>query len=841
MEIVVGAFEECAEERKANDRKQANHAPINKKINELIQTKSRILNSMRHVNQLEAKNKWVEVHVIQKQIQGLASREWKSHHQTWWRELGELDDNADASEFWRLAEKFKPHMGEQFPSIMEDEKGNTYRTRLDIMNHIKRYYTDISNNTDEQAQVFYTSEGMSGEDIEEISKGAKNKSRHAFRQNEQREQEEGPCDDNISWAELSAAITRLKNGKSSGSDRVPSEALKHLPEVMKDELLHLVNMLWDLSTTPSEWNTAITKLLHKKGDRLQIKNYRPITLLNSMFKMWEGILESRVRVVIEGVYPPNLQMGSRKQNSAAYTIMAKKCLIRLAKLTGKPIMTLQIDMNKAYNRVCRDILWADLYKYGIRGKLLKAVVSTYASAKESICIGGKTSTSFTLLNGLRQGSVLSPVLYILYTVELIKALERTNTGLKQAQGGKVPCLMFVDDLATLALMKSEVIAQLKAVQVYALSHNGVINMQKSSISTSGDKDTLTKDMQKTNITLDVVDVYVHLGAKYKLSHTHNQLRPSPDVMHRLSKGRAMLAEMTSRGLGQTEVNHQAVLTIINKRVVTTVTYGVSSLETTKTDRVSLDRILADGVRLTLQWDKEEEEETDWIILESNLLPPTVITQMNDVAAWVRAENGTINPLIGNLFKNDDKLHAHIIRTCNKWHLTIPMLITVKDKELYKTMKEAYKEHTRMSDATNELELPCSKHDLGIHLSGTALTRTGIHQRYAGTLMHLRSILRHAHRAEASTCVFCSGQENHTTTHVISRCSFPPTQRKREEEIRRSTTKVGYHLSNMSTTQLAGALGGPLPDELTLDERTRTCEAAIAIFQTSPIFYPPSTA
>ena len=74
-------------------------------------------------------------------------------------------------------------------------------------------------------------------------------------------------------------------------------------------------------------------------------------------------------------------------------------------------------------------------------------------------------------------------------------------------------------------------------------------------------------------------------------------------------------------------------------------------------------------------------------------------------------------------------------------------------------------------------------------------------------MQLRSILRHAHTAEASTCIFCSGKENHTTTHVISRCSFPPTQRKRAEEINRSSITVKNYLSNMTTTQLSGVLGG----------------------------------
>jgi hypothetical protein len=264
----------------------------------------------------------------------------------------------------------------------------------------------------------------------------------------------------------------------------------------------------------------------------------------------------------------------------------------------------------------------------------------------------------------------------------------------------------------------------------------------------------------------------------------------------------------------------------------------TSMETTMTDRRALNKILADGVRLAFQWDKDEQEKSSWIILESGLLPPTVVTQINEVAAWIRAAKGKMNPLIKSLFENDDKLHANIIRICNLWHLTIPSLMGVKDKELYKTMRVAYTRHVRMNDAPNEMELPCSKQSLGIHLAGTALSRTGLRQRYSGALMNLRSILRHAHPVETGECVYCSGHEHHTVIHVISRCSFPPTQRRRAVEISGSTKAVGYCLTNLSTTLLAGILGGPHPDEITLDERTRACEAALAIFQTSPLFHPP---
>ena len=840
MEIISGAYEKCAIRKQSQPSKHTSTKPYDRKINDLLIRKSAVLNSMRHATKVEAKTKWREVHSIQKQIQTHTTLAWKNKHAKWWKQLGEMDDEADTGEFWQLARYLKHNSDNQFPTIMEDEEGGSYRTKPDIMKHIEEYYTDISNNDDEQAHKFYKSRGMSSEEIAAIETNAKMHARTAFRRNEQREEEDGPCDNDFTWDELGKALARLGNGRSTGKDDIPSEALKHLPDIIKEALLHLINLMWRLSITPAQWNTAITKLLHKKGGRLLIKNYRPITLLNSIFKMWETLLETRTRSVIEGQHPPNLQMGSRKQNSAAYTIMAKKCLVRMATRTNQPIITLQIDMNKAYNRVCRDVLWADLFEYGVRGRLLKAIVSSYESAKEAIKIGGMTSCIYTLLNGLRQGSVLSPVLYILYTVKLIRALKNTNTGFDNEQREKIPCLMFVDDLSTFTKNMREVVEQLKAINKYALSHKGVINMQKSAISTSGNSETLSETIKGTGTKLKVAEEYIHLGAKYKLNHERTQMSISPDVTHRMSKGRAMLSEMKVRGLGQTELHQKATLRIIDKRVITSSTYGISSLETTRIDRMALNKILADGIRLACQWDREEKENNDWIILESNILPPTAVTQMNDVAAWIRAAKGKINPVIRTLFEDDDQLHAHIIKTCSAWHLTIPTLMAVKDKELYKTMRKVYMKHIRMKEEPKELEMPCSKYELGIHLQITALERAGVHQNYSTTLMELRSILRHSHRVESKVCDYCNGQETHTTVHVISRCSFPPTKERRHQEIAKTSKLIGYYLTNLSTAQLAGVLGGPLPNELTLDERRQACEAALSIFRTSPIFYPPTT-
>ena len=164
--------------------------------------KSEVLNSMKHSTRIEAKTKWREVHSIQKKIQKHTALTWKNKHTKWWKKLGEMDDEASTGEFWQLAAQLKPKSNNHFPTIMEDENGGSYRTTPSIMNHVQGYYTDISNNDDEQAHEFCRSQNINDLEISMIETKAKQMSRSALNNNERIEDEEGPCNNNFTWEEL---------------------------------------------------------------------------------------------------------------------------------------------------------------------------------------------------------------------------------------------------------------------------------------------------------------------------------------------------------------------------------------------------------------------------------------------------------------------------------------------------------------------------------------------------------------------------------------------------------------------------------------------------------------
>ena len=211
--------------------------------------------------------------------------------------------------------------------------------------------------------------------------------------------------------ETESAINAFKQHKASESTQIPSEALQQGGQALTSAL-HKVFCSWfDLGITPDEMQTAMVIPLFKKGDVTNTANYRPISLLNSIFKTYEKILERRLRAFIEGnnLLTP-LQMGARAKTGATEAIFQLLTATQYNMSNNNPLFLTLLDLSKAYDRVWRDGLWVKLHSLGIQGQLLRALHSTYSNPTFTVKIGDCQSESSQCTNGLRQGSVLSSTL-----------------------------------------------------------------------------------------------------------------------------------------------------------------------------------------------------------------------------------------------------------------------------------------------------------------------------------------------------------------------------------------------------------------------------------------------
>ena len=246
-------------------------------------------------------------------------------------------------------------------------------------------------------------------------------------------------EERIDENEVRRAISSLKNGKSPGCDGLNNELYK-TGEGMVKWLTKIFNKIWRENKIPSEWRKAIICPIYKKGDRRECGNYRGITLLNGASKIYERILEGRLRGCVEEKLG-KWQHGFRPGKSTTDLIFYMKMLIEKNIEWGKKMYVAFIDLEKAFDRVSRDRLWSVMRDpiYEIPEKLVRAVVSMYEEPTNMVRGGAGEERWFEVRTGVRQGSVLSPLLFAVYLDSCLKRI--------CVRDGEVHTLVYADDAA----------------------------------------------------------------------------------------------------------------------------------------------------------------------------------------------------------------------------------------------------------------------------------------------------------------------------------------------------------------------------------------------------------
>lgn len=121
-------------------------------------------------------------------------------------------------------------------------------------------------------------------------------------------------EEGISREEIDNAIKKLKNGKSPGHDKITAEMIKNMGTVGKLILHQIYNRVWKEEKVPTDWTIGVIVPIFKKGDKKDCKNYRGITLLSQVVKIYEQILENKLRTVTEANLSTS-QSGFRKGRS----------------------------------------------------------------------------------------------------------------------------------------------------------------------------------------------------------------------------------------------------------------------------------------------------------------------------------------------------------------------------------------------------------------------------------------------------------------------------------------------------------------------------------------------
>lgn len=224
-------------------------------------------------------------------------------------------------------------------------------------------------------------------------------------------------------SEIDKSVKDFKRGKAPGADGLPLEFYLTFWDILRQDLLAVFNDFDNLDRLPDSFRIGIMTLIHKKDDKMDLKNWRPITLLNFDCKLFSKLLKLRMSTVLADLIHPDqaCAVPGRKITDSLVLIRDSICYARDRNIR---LIVLNLDFEKAFDRVSHHYLFQVLGKMGFPGRFLAWVGLLYKGITSRILVNGKLSKAIDIRSGVRQGCPLSPLLYVACIEPLAQALRR---------------------------------------------------------------------------------------------------------------------------------------------------------------------------------------------------------------------------------------------------------------------------------------------------------------------------------------------------------------------------------------------------------------------------------
>ena len=238
----------------------------------------------------------------------------------------------------------------------------------------------------------------------------------------------------IQESEVKEALKRMKGGKAMGPDCIPIEVWKGLGDIAIVWLTKLFNLIFRANKMPEEWRRSILVPIFKnKGDVQSCTNYRGIKLMSHTMKLWERVIEHRLRRMTSVT---KNQFGFMPGRSTMEAIFLVRQLMERYREQKKDLHMVFIDLEKAYDKIPRNVMWWALEKHKVPAKYITLIKDMYDNVVTSVRTSDVDTDDFPIKIGLHQGSALSPYLFALVMDEVTRGIQ-----------GDIPwCMLFADDV-----------------------------------------------------------------------------------------------------------------------------------------------------------------------------------------------------------------------------------------------------------------------------------------------------------------------------------------------------------------------------------------------------------
>lgn len=370
--------------------------------------------------------------------------------------------------------------------------------------------------------------------------------------------------------EIGRVLRMLKDGKAAGLDEIPGEAWKYGGEKVEEWIWKFCSRIWNGEEWSRNWSEGA---IVKRGEGEKVKDYRGVTLMPTLYKVYMAALGERLKEDIEEkkILPAN-QTGFRKRMGTIDNIYVLNYLVNtgLGRKKGK-VIAMFVDLKAAFDSVDGGVLMEAMRQSGVRGGLIERVVEMWRETKSRVRVGGEAGEGFWTARSVRQGCPLSPLLFNLLIADLEEEMGKVKWGGIELRGRKVYSLAYADDIVLLAEEEDEMRSMIVRLEGYLERKKLELNPEKTKIMRFRKRGGRMRkmDWKWRGRVIEVVREFKYLG--YTLQKNGGQ---EAHIKERVRKAAAIMRQVWEIGKRRYGKDWGRRLWLFDRLVWTVMGYGV---------------------------------------------------------------------------------------------------------------------------------------------------------------------------------------------------------------------------------------------------------------------------
>ncbi|MEZ4977665.1 MAG: reverse transcriptase family protein [Chitinophagales bacterium] len=386
----------------------------------------------------------------------------------------------------------------------------------------------------------------------------------------------------VTIEDIDHAVLMLKTGKACGIDEISSEHIIYSHPILQSCLLRIFNAMLKFGYVPNSFGEGIIiPLLKNKDDPNKSDNYRCITLSPVISKLFEYCLMCKFSKYL---YTSDLQFGFKPNVGCNDALFTLKNVIDYFVSKGNTVNISALDISKAFDRISQYGLYTKLIERNCPRSFIDVIKNWYSKCYGYVKWESDLSMPFPIQAGVRQGGILSPVLFAVYMDDLIKDLSCCKMGC-HINGKFVGCILYADDILLLSISYSAMQNMLNICNDYAFKYDLKFNVLKSQFIRIGAKwKVICNNLYLNNQVLSKVEeikylgVYIKQGSSFKCSNVNTRIKFYRSFNAVYSKCKSDCPEIV-------------VTNLLKYYCVPIITYGLEAINPSNNYLNSLDKLI----------------------------------------------------------------------------------------------------------------------------------------------------------------------------------------------------------------------------------------------------------